>query len=299
MHYILIFMLNLNINLFSSSLILNGSICDGTQMEGDYYYPDLKKQKNILPAVIKMKLRGVCTATFIRKDVILTAHHCLEVPTSVLEKDIPVKKIKFYKGNSELLDIHVSKVVLFKEKENKNKLYDIALLFLQKEIDDNEIKPIEISKIKPKINDKIMILGYGHTKILHKRMAKPYDTYNKTLEDDGHKRCGENIINNFIKLETVEYSDIDSLKITYKNGATVLPGDSGGPMIQYQDGQAKIVAIPGGIKPKYRWYRGKSNENLFIPLFPYSENLNLLRYIEKVIEAYEYEKIKKSLKSFK
>ena len=170
-------------------------------------------------AIVDLKLLrengaiGLCTGTFIKKDLVLTAAHCVDGVLGV-----------------EVFGVRANKIIVDKNHEYtfNGMGHDFALLKFNKNISKFVMK---VSTKPLKEGDLLTLVGYG------------INTYRPYSSGAWTKRVGFNVYkkNNYLNRGVVQFEGLQ--KPVNENGtynfASVGQGDSGGPLIA----NGKIVGI--------------------------------------------------------
>lgn len=149
-----------------------------------------------------------CTATLIGKHTLLTSGHCVANKWPV----------HFYPNGLHGMR-YVADSVVVHSQYNGKKDYDIAIVRLQKEIDN--IQPVLIAANKPKQGENIVLVGFGFS--------------SEEISDFGIKRQAPNII---AKVESQTFG----IYGTDNGNGNLCDGDSGGPTFANR-GENGIVLI--------------------------------------------------------
>ncbi|PWA00784.1 hypothetical protein BB558_003156 [Smittium angustum] len=178
-----------------------------------------------------------CTATFISKDVVLTAAHCLfnETMSVSLAKNIRIGGGTKLRVSESPKNYTVKKVLVHPSYDATTHYNDIALLFLLDAVLDPLISFAKIYNIPVADNTPVEVAGWGTTS------ADRSTGLSKVLEAapifiSSSEDCSENsdnwVSNNGTTICTVT-----------KNGKGACPGDSGGPLYYTGDSKKPIVGI--------------------------------------------------------
>lgn len=161
---------------------------------------------------------GICTATLIDPEVVLTARHC------VAEDDgngalIPGSKLSVHKGTSPSYygtSIAKGQRVIVHDDD------DIALLLLDKKIANVKVYPIRDYPIE-EVGDKGVVVGYGSTSF--------------SANDSGVQRWGDTTLLSF------NIPGYVSNVIEVGRPTGLCSGDSGGPLFTEQNGQVVVSGV--------------------------------------------------------
>ena len=184
---------------------------------------------NNTPAVIKLNARKgftnyICTGTFIYRDVILTAGHCVAEMDEVSIGSGPAK------------GMIPSSIHIHPKYDNGNwdrtYRYDLAVLQFNSEVSHSMIP---ISSVKGKANDLARIIGYGNN-----------NTVDRT--GSGVKRQGFTIIDEVKKGVLFSNGADGTSQADVFDGVSLAGGgDSGGPMIlSKRDHPAFLIGVTTG-----------------------------------------------------
>jgi len=255
---------------FTTSVLADDDVIGGQLLAASEY-----------PEVVQFKIKRSnstvnCTGTFISSNTILTAAHCLtEVieckPYQVLGKNIslvidgvlkksPVKSIL---TNSEFLDPPSKQDGKCVRRTNPR--YDLGLIIFKNEIQKKSLKvSTQFAKAAHKnVSLKYRTIGFGNSiipeiEIFSKKYFKDYDCIqenNRNKKQIGHIRLKVN--NEMMPLQSVftEYIYDSASMTNYKSSyAQLLPGDSGGPLINNKN---EIVGINSQFHHKEITTEGK------------------------------------------
>lgn len=158
------------------------------------------------PAVVPVETeKGFCTGTIIGKCTVLTAAHCFSNKEHI---------VRIHVGDSIYDETQWVKV----HPQYKNPgINDLTIIRFEYQIVETD--PIAISLVEPKEKEEIILVGYGTTETSGAGLT------NKTY--------GYNNINRLSQTEMEFVSP----------GATVLPGDSGGPVLRKEDNSYSQIGI--------------------------------------------------------
>lgn len=209
------------------TIILSSCVSSTRPIPGVNYY-DFKEKRVTkgfeAVGIVENLARGAkCTGTFIEKDVVLTAAHCLEFDFitmlfTALTGKLP--DVRFYAGDRVF---HAAQLIL-----GPNDDFDTDVAFIVIAEKDNTIRPIPLATPEDMedFDGDVVFVGFGFSKIL---MAKPNSGHGTTLLDGGKKRV-------------THLYDEHTLLLGHSSKLHVLPGDSGGPVIDTRTGKVFAVA---------------------------------------------------------
>ncbi|MGE0173308.1 MAG: trypsin-like serine protease [Oligoflexales bacterium] len=220
--------------LVAGALSLGLTAC-GTQSTSDIKVTNGKIiDESVYPSVVLLYRQvdeggAICTGTFINKNTVLTAAHCVRGnPSENDEVDTKLMIVK-PKGDGSFESIAKSTNAYQSPSWDKTTttphIDDVGLVVFP---EDTSANYSEITDEQAELGKKITIVGYGNND-------------NVTATGAGTKRLGTNTLksfaNGFLNFE-------GALKTTDASGknASAGPGDSGGPMFQ----DDKIVGITSG-----------------------------------------------------
>lgn len=193
--------------------------------------PQEVQQTSDYPAVVMVVMpggAGLCTGTFISPRAVITASHCTKA-----------------NGNYSVYTTFGWYQTSVKEKLGPGVIYDptdISVLIFDHDIADPTLSQVIPLGGQPKLADEIRIVGYGCNDL-------------STKLGSGVKRTGTNKIfkvTDFLELaSTPNQRLLASLSTTSRilgpeNQAGSCFGDSGGPMLQIQDGIWKLTGTTHG-----------------------------------------------------
>ena len=187
------------------------------------------------PSVVK--IRG-CTATFIKKNIMLTAAHCVcnEKEKKVVESIAIVNPFKASSNQIFINDVYGCK------KDQKNHSADLAIV---KFPPDTSKKWTPLCRKLPKQGKKAIMVGYG----CNSHQQHDGEIKLKNCSGKGKRRIGHNILDKDV-LESDSFIRIEGLAQTkaiadYGDGQNSVgaPGDSGGPLIVRQNGQYCVAGV--------------------------------------------------------
>jgi trypsin len=210
--------------------IINGKNVDNQNVHT--YFAALSIKGNNLP---------FCGGSYVGKNIVITAAHCLD--EDIKEKELVVQ-FKKNNINNDGIKFNVKKIIIHPMFNNDTLNNDIAILFLKGNPYNFGIKklfllPNNVLKDIYKIGRKGIILGYGYTNLNGDRSFKLQKAEISIIDKEGPMNFyhNESITNNmFLAGDFVDLNNPNDNK-------DACTGDSGGPFFIWYNNKNYLIGI--------------------------------------------------------
>lgn len=178
-----------------------------------------------------------CTGALIKPDVILTAAHCVEFGEDNVSFTIRFRKAA---GANDLVSLESAETreVLAHEDyaaAGNVVINDIALIALKNPAPEGVV-PLELAPSVRGLSSResLLAIGYGKTKDFH--IAEPDSDVLHSAPVFAASRIGRDPVPSM-----TDQSEL--ILVSQKNGKGICSGDSGGPLLRWQEGRYQILGV--------------------------------------------------------